>query len=147
MFFWNIRHTVTLDGFILHEEKKIIARSVFVICNFRHNIGNIETTCHTLPHPKQDAVQRALDGGLTCAGPHCGGRFPHWVLDPEGEAAEHQAESSSGQIYCKPSCHVECHQLTWTFASDHPGTCKTQCYIQWIQKETHRDIVQLFFWA
>lgn len=102
--------------------RKINARSVLVIRTFRHNIGNIETKCHTLPHPKQDAVRRALDGGLTCAGPHCGGRFPHWVLDPEGEAAEHQAESSSGQIYCKPSCHVECHQLTWTFASDHPVT-------------------------
>lgn len=95
-----------------------------------------QTKCHILPHPKRDAVRRALGVGLTCAGPHCGGRSPHWVLDPEGEPAEHQAESSSDQKYCKPSCPVGCHQLTWTFALDHPVTCKITDYIQRIQKKT-----------
>lgn len=113
----------------MQEILVILKKTKHDICVFGLVRVNI-TKCHTLPHPKQDAVRRALDGGLICAGPHCGGRSPRWVLDPKGEATEHQAESSSGQKYCKPSCHVECHQLTWTFSSDHPVTSKISDYIQ-----------------
>lgn len=98
-----------------------------------------KTKSYTPPHQEQGAERRAHGGGLTCAGLHCGGRSPHSVLDPEGEAAEHQAESSLDQIYCMPSCPVACHQLTWTFVSYHPvtysihwfysGSIRTQCTI------------------
>lgn len=75
------------------------------------------------PRRELGAGQRALGAGWLCVAPRCAGRSPHSALGPASEGAEHQAGSSSGQIYCKPNYPEECHLWTWTCASDHPAKC------------------------